>query len=102
MSVENQVVSIFAGTRGYLDDVAVGDVRRFESELLDYVGSRHSGLLQELRTKAVPDSLGEVIAAFKAQFVSGADGGGGINADPLATDAGELGDAASNKTLATE
>ena len=102
MSVENQVVSIFAGTRGYLDDVAVSDVRRFESELLDYVGSRHSGLLQELRTKAVPDSLGEVIAAFKAQFVSGADGGGGINADPLATDAGELGDAASNKTLATE
>ena len=47
MPVEEQVVSIFAGTRGYLDDVAVSDVRRFEAELLDYMRSRNAGLSGE-------------------------------------------------------
>src|SRR3954465_10127935 len=37
LPVEEQVVSIFAGTRGYLDDVPVQDVRRFEAELLEDV-----------------------------------------------------------------
>src|SRR5665811_719422 len=45
MPVEQQVVSIFAGTKGYLDDVATTDVVRFERELLEFVQSRHSGLL---------------------------------------------------------
>ena len=36
MPVEEQVVSIFAGTRGYIDDVPVADVKRFETELLEY------------------------------------------------------------------
>src|SRR5690625_6535132 len=35
--VEDQVVSIWAGTNGYFDDVDLSDVRRFERELLDYV-----------------------------------------------------------------
>ncbi len=102
MSVANQVVSIFAGVRGYLDDVAVSDVKRFESELLDYVSSRHSGMLDDLATrkKGLPDELPDVVAAFKAQFRSGA--AGGAHADPTATDADELGEAASHKTLATE
>ena len=39
MPVEEQVVSIFAGTNGYLDDIPVADVRRFEAELLEYVRS---------------------------------------------------------------
>ena len=37
MSVEEQVVSIFAGTGGYLDDIPVDDVKRFEVELLDFI-----------------------------------------------------------------
>ena len=37
MPVQEQVVSIFAGTNGYLDDLEVGDVRRFETELLEDV-----------------------------------------------------------------
>ena len=83
-------------------DVAVSDVKRFESELLDYADSRHSAMLDDLTTrkKGVPDELGDVITAFKAQFVSGA--AGGASANPLATDADELGAATSNKTLATE
>ncbi len=100
MSVEEQVVSIFAGTRGYLDDEAVSDVRRFESELLDYVRSRHAGLLAEIKAKGVPDALADVVKSFKDQFQSGA--ALGRAADPTATSAGELGEAHSDKTLATE
>src|SRR5277367_5215711 len=40
MSVEEQVVSIFAGTTGYLDDIPTSDVGRFETELLDYMRTR--------------------------------------------------------------
>ncbi|MDA2974171.1 MAG: F0F1 ATP synthase subunit alpha, partial [Actinomycetota bacterium] len=50
MSVEEQVVSIFAGTKGYLDDIAVSDVRRFEAGLLEFIRSRHGALLTEVRT----------------------------------------------------
>ena len=39
MPVEEQVVSIFAGTRGYIDDVPVADVKRFETELLEFFRS---------------------------------------------------------------
>jgi len=40
LPVDEQVVSIFAGTRGFLDDLDVADVRRFEGGLLDEVRSR--------------------------------------------------------------
>ena len=39
---------IYAGTKGYLDDLDAGDVRRFENELLDYMRSRHTVLRKEL------------------------------------------------------
>ena len=42
MAVEEQVVSIYAGTNGYLDDIPTSDVRRFEAELLDYMRTRHT------------------------------------------------------------
>ena len=41
MKVEEQVVSLFAGTQGYLDDIPVEDVSRFENGLLDLVRSQH-------------------------------------------------------------
>ncbi len=100
MAVEEQVVSVFAGTRGYLDDVPVVDVRRFESELLAFMRSRHGGLLSAIRTGGVPDELAAAVASFKEQFNSGVAGGHAV--DPASVAADELGDAASNKTLATE
>ncbi|MGH2726203.1 MAG: F0F1 ATP synthase subunit alpha, partial [Actinomycetota bacterium] len=42
ISVEDQVIAIFAGTNGYLDDIPVDDVKRFERELLEYMHSRHA------------------------------------------------------------
>ncbi len=100
MPVEEQVVSIFAGTKGYLDDVAVVDVIRFEREMLEFMRSRHSPLLTDLRTGGIPDELGDAVQSFKAQFRS--SDGAGHHVDPASVDADELGDAHSNKTLATE
>jgi F-type H+-transporting ATPase subunit alpha len=50
LPVEEQVVSIFAGTRGYLDTVAVRDVVRFEREMLSTVRSKHADILDAIRT----------------------------------------------------
>src|SRR6266852_9516034 len=47
--VERQVVSIWAGTTGMLDDVPVEDVGRFESELLDYIQREHPGIYDAIR-----------------------------------------------------
>jgi F-type H+-transporting ATPase subunit alpha len=49
MPVEEQVVSIFTGTRGYLDAIDVSRVGDFESQLLSEIKSRDSGLLETIR-----------------------------------------------------
>ena len=72
MPVEEQVVSIFAGTSGVLDDLPVDDVRRFESEMLDYFRGPHADMLAQIRTTgAVPegDTLATAVADFKSRFV---------------------------------
>src|SRR5437870_1234617 len=56
LPVEEQVVVIYAGTNGHLDDLALSDVRRFESDLLEYFRSRHADLLDAIRNEgALPD-----------------------------------------------
>ena len=49
MPVELQVISVYAGTSGVLDDIPVDEVKRFERELHDYFTGRYSGLLAEIR-----------------------------------------------------
>ncbi|HIF11057.1 MAG TPA: F0F1 ATP synthase subunit alpha, partial [Sneathiellales bacterium] len=49
MAVEDQVVVIFAGVRGYLDGIAVGEIGRFESTLLSKLKGNHSDLLDGIR-----------------------------------------------------
>jgi F-type H+/Na+-transporting ATPase subunit alpha len=69
--VEEQVVAIYAATHGFVDDIPVQDVQRFESELLVYMKAERSALLEEIRsTKELPDTtkLDEAIAAFKKVF----------------------------------
>jgi F-type H+-transporting ATPase subunit alpha len=99
MPVEQQVLVIYAGTKGHLDDVAVADVKRFEAELIEYVSSTHSGLLADLKTSGIPDGLDDAIVSFKANFTP-SDGAYAV--DPTQLDVDEVGDAKSNKTLATE
>ncbi|MBM3827734.1 MAG: F0F1 ATP synthase subunit alpha [Actinobacteria bacterium] len=99
MPVEEQVVSIFAGTKGYLDDIAVSDVRRFENELLDFMRTRHGSVLSDLRTKKVGDDLAGIVQSFKDGFVAAI---AARKANEAASDAEQVGEAQSNKTLATE
>jgi F-type H+-transporting ATPase subunit alpha len=73
--VEDQVVSIWAGTNGKLDEVAVEDVLRFERELLDYLG-RNTEVLSKLRESNVlsDDIVAELesgIDKFKLEFQTG-------------------------------
>ena len=73
MPVELQVVSVFAGTSGALDDLPVNQVRRFETELHEYVSTRHAGMLQGIRDSgALPDNDGLKIAVddFHENFVA--------------------------------
>jgi len=51
MPVEEQVVTIFAGVRGFLDGIKVADIRRFESELLRLVRSEHPDILETIRNE---------------------------------------------------
>jgi F-type H+-transporting ATPase subunit alpha len=71
-SVEEQVAVIYAGTRGYLDRIAVSDVRRFETDLLAHLHSKHQALLDRIRTekdlKTIEDDLKSVLAAFAETF----------------------------------
>jgi F-type H+-transporting ATPase subunit alpha len=102
MPIEEQVVSIFAGTKGYLDSIPVADVRRFENELLDHMRTRHASVIAGIRQdpKAdVPKDLPQIVTAFKEAFKVTSTT---ASADPTRTDAGEVGEAASAKTLATE
>ena len=68
LTVEEQVVSIYAGTRGYLDKIAVADIARFESELLARMHSAHASTLAAIKsTKALSKELeAELKAAIEA------------------------------------
>jgi F-type H+-transporting ATPase subunit alpha len=73
--VEDQVVSIWAGTNGKLDEVPIEDVLRFERELLDYLG-RNTEVLGKLRdTNVLSDdivaALHEGVDKFKLEFQTG-------------------------------
>jgi F-type H+/Na+-transporting ATPase subunit alpha len=75
LPIEKQIMIIFAGTKGYLDDVPVENCRRFEEELYRFVDNAHRGLWDEIRTKkALDDQLRgkvtQVIEEFKARFVA--------------------------------
>ncbi len=74
--VEEQVVAVWAGTSGKLDDVEVEDIKRFESEFLDYMRRERGGILQSIReSKKLDDDakqgLDDAMTAFKGQFQAG-------------------------------
>ncbi|MGQ0840459.1 F0F1 ATP synthase subunit alpha [Actinokineospora sp.] len=97
MAVEEQVVSIYIGTKGYLDSVPVVDVRRFESELIEHLRHRHEGILDEIRVDKVlsddnEERLVAAVEAFKEGFTA-SDGSSVVvnEAEADAMDAGEVG-----------
>ena len=75
LPVEEQVLSLYALTRGFMDDVAVEDIQRFESEMIAAVRASHNELLQTIvDTKDLPDAdaMNAAIAEFKATFAPSA------------------------------
>ena len=69
LSMEKQVVGMFAGINGYLDGYAVGDVRRYERELHAHLDARHPGLLKEIsEKKELTKELTERVKAVLAEF----------------------------------
>jgi F-type H+-transporting ATPase subunit alpha len=69
MPVEEQVASIFAGVRGYLDKVATGDVTRFEKKFREELKAKAPELLESIRTtREVTKETEEKLAAFLDQF----------------------------------
>ena len=95
MSVQDQCVVIFAGTRGYLDAIAVEDVRSFEDGLLDWFRTRHAGMLAGIVSTGKiddEDAFDAAVKAFAAQFQ-------GTSVDGSAPAAQAQGDAES--TIAT-
>jgi F-type H+-transporting ATPase subunit alpha len=107
MPIEEQVVVIFAGTSGLVDDIPVDEIRRFERDLLDWFRGRHGGLLAEIRQSgALPegDDVRLAVEGFKVEFLASLSDAGapGADADPTAADAEAPGEPESEKTLPTE
>ena len=73
MPVEKQVLVIYTGTNGHLDDIAVEDVRRFEAELIKHVETNKADLLTAIRekkelTKEIKADLENILKEFKKGF----------------------------------
>ena len=76
MPVEEQVVSIFAGVRGFLDPLPVDAITRFESGLLDDIRANHADILSDIRTtQALSDEteakLKAALENYSKNFVAG-------------------------------
>jgi F-type H+/Na+-transporting ATPase subunit alpha len=70
LKVSEQVLSIYAGTKGYLDKIPVGDVNRFESKLLDHARAEHKKVLDKIDSTGVLDEDTEkAIVALLDAFV---------------------------------
>ena len=75
LTVSEQVVSIYAGVRGYLDKVAVGDVVKFEAEVLNEIRTKHSDLLDAIAnekelSKENDDKLKSILDDLVGKFAS--------------------------------
>ncbi len=76
--VERQVVSLWTGTNGYLDDVPLDDVGRFEREFLDYVQRERSGIYDSIReTRDLSDDTASALKEAVEEFRRGFTVGGG-------------------------
>jgi len=74
LPVEEQVIVIYAGVRGHIDDIAVEDVQAFEAALRAHVRAAHPELLEHIRTTGtLPDEekINAAIAEMKSSFSSG-------------------------------
>ncbi|MGC8820823.1 MAG: F0F1 ATP synthase subunit alpha [Fervidobacterium sp.] len=74
MEVEEQIVVLFSGINGYLDDLPIASVKTFEDGLLKFINEKYADVLSEIRTtkqlsKDTENKLHEVIREYKEEFV---------------------------------
>jgi F-type H+-transporting ATPase subunit alpha len=77
LSVAEQVVSIFAGTNGLLDELPIGDVTKFLAEMIGFLKARHPELMDEIMTNGkMPDkqALKDAIGTFAGGFATSGQG----------------------------
>ncbi len=101
LPVEKQVAIIYAGGNGYLDDIPVEDVRRFEAELYKYLENSRPEILPAIRDKKQIDDelkgkLNDALKAFKGQFTSSLK-----QAKPTSSDASRNGQPAGQRPQGT-
>ena len=82
LTVEKQVVSIFAGTRGYLDNLPVDQIAKYEHEMLAFIEGKHPQILETIKTSKVLDKdteekLAKALETFAKGFGKGAEASGG-------------------------
>ncbi len=73
--VEKQVVIIYAGTKGFLDDIPVSEITRFEQEFYSFMDAKYSSVLEKIRESKALDAdteeeLKKAIEDFKSQFAA--------------------------------
>jgi F-type H+-transporting ATPase subunit alpha len=73
MPVEEQVVGIFAGTNGYLDEIPLEDVQRFEGELREYVNLKYQDVFttiaeQKTLSEQMTGKLHAILKEFSSRF----------------------------------
>ncbi|AGZ82330.1 F0F1 ATP synthase subunit alpha [Campylobacter fetus] len=73
LPVENQVIIIYAGSQGYLDDIPVAAVTKFEAELYPYIEAKYPEIFEQIRNKKaldkdIEESLSKALNDFKATF----------------------------------
>lgn len=74
LSVEKQVVLIFAGTKGFLDDVAVEEIREFEDGIYPFIEAKYPEIFEQIRSKKALDAdleekIAKAINEFKANHL---------------------------------
>jgi F-type H+-transporting ATPase subunit alpha len=76
MPFEKQVVAVFAATNGYVDDIPVGEVRRYEKDMLAFIEGSHKGILDKVRetrdlAKDLQEELHKALKDFGKIFAGG-------------------------------
>lgn len=73
LPVENQIVIIFAGSRGFLDDIPVNAIGKFENELYSFIEAKYPNIFEDIRTKKtiekdLEENLAKALNDFKMTF----------------------------------
>jgi len=72
-SVAEQVISIFSGVRGLLDDIAIGDIKKFEIGLLGFIGEKYKDVIEKIEKEkklddAMEENIKSIITEYKGLF----------------------------------